>query len=136
MNLIFKKLNIRPDGNLVNGGSASYTLDPLTGHVTYSALLIAHYLFSNHNFNSNGVYSVDPKMLKSADVKEGQVLQFGKVSITVQKIENKMAQCLVVVPDPKIEGNAIVSLIGDIIELKSISATGSIYGMSFTLEAE
>lgn len=134
--LVFKKLNIQPDGSLVSGGYASYTLDPAQGHISFQGTFIAHYFFSDHTFPFSGVYAVDPELLKSKNVKVGERIAFGNVTIEVTGVWEKTATAHVVVEGKvKAEGTVELSLAGDTIEVVSIEATGKAFGFTANVKA-
>lgn len=118
--MVSKKLNIAPDGGHLLGGIASYAADPVTGKIHY-AVTAALSFFGTHNVNTSGDYQVDPKLLKSASAKVGEVIKLGQVTLTVEKIEEKLAYAGLKVEGYG-EGQVVISLAGDVIEIMSIVA--------------
>lgn len=135
--LLFKRLNIKPNG-IISGGFVQYNADDVTGAITYNGEVDAHFLFFSKSFPASGTTTVDPKLLQSASFTPGATLTIGGVSMTVESLSGGQAVVSVVVNDgsTSARGTAIFDVSQKDISLLSLSAKGTVMGYSVTLEVE
>lgn len=126
-----KTLKIAPDGHLVSGGELNYDFKE-DGTVSFKIHIIVHYLFSDHHINEDGVYKVDPQLLKSANLKIGQSFSLGSLTLKITGKSDKFAMADVDIKDLG-EGTAQIGLSNKLIELVRLTAAGSVLGQSVKL---
>lgn len=132
------KLNIKPDGNLIKGGTICYQIKP-SGQVDLSVMIKAHYLFSDHDLEQSGTYQVEQKLVQSKNVETKEKVEIGSLSLSVQSVQGHLAVAsayLDVGGGRSAHGTAMIDLSDELIALKSIQAKGVIFGQPFTIETE
>lgn len=101
-------------------GSASYLYDPLAGQLNWNVDASAY----GYPLKQNGVFKLDKKIASSANVKVGEKLNFGPLSLVVVSIANKIAQCQMSMDDDT--GQAQFDLSGEYIVLKGVQAVAKV----------
>lgn len=73
-----QNFTVRRNG-IVRGGIASYTADPATGEISYSAEIYAGILFTQKTYRYSGTYTVDKSFLTSGIMiqNDGSHIVFG-----------------------------------------------------------
>lgn len=129
--LMFKKLNIQPNGN-ITGGYFQYSFDDKQGVISYNGQLNYSFMWGTirGSLPLNGEQAIDPNLLQSANVKVGEKLTFGPLQIDVMSISDQKANCNVTVQagGAPASGVAILDLSAPEIVLLSLNAQGSFMG--------
>lgn len=134
MALLKQTLKIANSGELVRGGSITYSVDSNDGHITFVVNVEAHYLFLDHNHTVNGNYKIDPKLLSSQNLKVGQTLSIGPVHMKVTSRNDVRATADVNV-DGFGNGHVIFKVTQPNLSIFSLEAEGKIKGFDFKLSA-
>lgn len=126
MALLFKKLTIDPQGNIV-GGYLQYSMDPDQGSISYQGEVTASAWFIKKTVPLNGISKVDPAILQSRNVKVGEAFDFGNLKIMVTDITEKTATAHVVLAgDVSGSGTAKFDLSDTAISLDELTLTASV----------
>lgn len=118
-----------PSG-MIQGGTMSYSADPLTGLINYSVAVKISKWFLSTTETKSGSCTVDPKLLSPSSLSVGYSMTIDGVTSKVVSMSNGTA-CLSL--SGKATGSAVVSTIGPVIELVSLDANATVMGMSIQL---
>jgi hypothetical protein len=132
-NLIYKKFVVVPHG-VIQSGFLNYSLDGEKGIIVYDGSVRVSALFFSKDYPLKGPYKVDPDMLRSSNVKEGQKFDFGPFKIAVTDVANGHASADIVIDELGISGRAEFDLSGEFVSLSFLEGHGTVYGFDLLLE--
>jgi hypothetical protein len=131
--LAFKKFQLLPDGDKIDGGSLQYNADTDTGIITYAYDISGHlfHVVPLH-FSGSGNYKVDPKLLVSANHKVGDSFQLGPISMTIKSIVGGKAVCDASMNSGDVvqTGQVVFDVSGQFIQLLQLNVGGTVKGFS------
>lgn len=117
---------------LVQGGTASYTLDSVTGTIAYQAAIKVGKWFISKTYNFSGTYQVDPAILNPANLSVGKTITMGPLQMRVVSITQNSAMVSLSVPGSA-TGTAILSTNQPVLTINALDATVSVMGLSLVL---
>ena len=132
--LLFQKFSVMPKG-YVQGGSLQYSADTDTGVITYSYNITAKMFFFSKNFTGSGTTKTDPKQFLSSNIKVGENLVIGPITIKVNSIAKEKATCKLTVENEQIHeaGELVLDLSKQHISILSVNEAGTVAGFEINL---
>ncbi len=124
------KLTIQPSGN-ITGGSFEYEINATTGDIAFTGDIEARigwgWFSIKKSIPLDGSSHVDPALLNSATVKDGNKYQFGNLTIMVTSIFDQVARCMLVMTGPiRGSGWAEIDLHQPIISLTRVFVSANV----------
>lgn len=128
--ILQQNFNVVPHG-LIQEGSVSISADTETGAISEQSKVRVGLGFFAKEFASEDHLKIDPKYLRSANIKEGMSLLFGPVTIKVTGVESKRALASVLVQNEvvNLRGEAVINLTEEFIYLDHVKADGTARGV-------
>lgn len=123
----------------VKGGNASYVLDTDNGQIQWTASVTVGMFFVSKTVSKQGVYKVDPLLLKSKRLSElGDTFSVGTAVFTITSVAPGTAGVKLEVTGEQITGVGSLDTTQDTIRISELFATvtTSVAGMSITLELD
>jgi hypothetical protein len=117
---------------LVQGGSASYSVDPL-GVITYQASVRIGKFFLSKTYSSQGTYKIDPATLNPSNLAVGKVITIGSLVMTVVSLLGSQAVVSLAVIGQQATGTATLLTDSPVVVLSTLDATVSVYGFNLQL---
>jgi hypothetical protein len=135
--IIAENLNVVPQG-CIESGKVNIQVDESTGLITFSGSIIVGWAFLSQTLNQSSQAKIDPSNLLSASFHPGLKWQICGVTAMVQSIKGSVASVQVAYVNgaDSMVGYAYVDLSGQYIVLTSVLASGTVQGMSVTLELQ
>jgi hypothetical protein len=118
---------------IVKGGSASYSLDPVLGIITYHCVVCVGALFISKSYTFQGSYKIDPSILQSSGLQIGKTITIGNLALTVISIQGTEAtvSCAVIGQDAK--GTASLDCSQQYVSLNTLDSTLNLYGFNLDI---
>lgn len=154
--MLSQKFVVTPSG-IIHEGFLNYWFNPASGEFTFKGEVVAKKFFFTKTIPLEGLEKIDPKLLKSAGRKVGQVINFPPLSLKIEEINGHFAHCSVVLDSTKqrsmirslvpsfvnfkamsvgdfsATGMAVIDLSKEFISIKKIEATGNALGFDIHL---
>jgi len=127
-----QKFSISKSG-VVRGGEASYSADTDTGEINYNYEIDKPWPLSP--ITGADKYSANPQELLSSFFKNvGDKLTIGPVTFTATVIVPGETDVSITIEGKNIQGSAVLDTSGTYFKIRSLTATGSVYGFTVNLQ--
>lgn len=136
--MITQKFTVLPQG-LVESGDATYQINTETGEASYTANVKVGMLFLAKTFAMGGPFKIDPKALKSDQVKVGMKVKLGAFALEVVSLTpDKKAQANIQIlsPDMTETGTAMIDCSGEYVQLIEAKVAGQVYGQNIAIQID
>lgn len=113
---------VKPNGS-VKGGSASYSVDTVTGEINYAGQISVGVWFFSKNVSVQNKYTVDPSLLDSdALKKQGDTITLGNVVFTALSVNPGYTVVTLRVTGQSMTGTIILDTSGLIVGISKVNA--------------
>ncbi len=121
-----------PSG-LVQGGTASYVLDPTNGVISYNAFIKVGKWFISKTYQFQGTYTVDKALLDSSNVSVGKVIIVGDLNMKIVNVMPTSALVSLSINGQSATGTATLLTSLPQVQLQSVDAIITVLGMQLSL---
>jgi hypothetical protein len=129
--MITQTLKIIPHG-LIESGQIVIQANEKTGLIDVSESIVVGFGPFNKTIQGSKVLTVDPSVLLSENIKEGEVMDVGSVKIKIEK--NAKASIIYKNGEDILSGMADLDLSGKFVKIAHANLTGQVQGESVQLE--
>jgi hypothetical protein len=122
---------------LIEGGTAQFEIDPITGRGTYGSDIKAGEYGFNFDYPAYGVLNFPPSILLGKTAVPGLGLSFNGLTAQISFIDDKRiatAAVELVSSTMNLSGSALIDCSSEYIVIRSVSMTGNANGYDVTVE--